>query len=127
GLRVARRRLPLWRRVKVDKGGYWRKGWDSNPRYGFAVYALSRRAPSTARPPFRWSPRRRSGLVAALDAGNGAEPSQGGCRWQQRRRRRNWRRNQENRPIPTYSSDGLMKSAPRAASHGCGPGILPIY
>jgi hypothetical protein len=28
-------------------------GWDSNPRYAFDVYALSRRAPSTARPPIR--------------------------------------------------------------------------
>ncbi len=31
----------------------WRMGWDSNPRYAFDVYALSRRAPSTARPPIR--------------------------------------------------------------------------
>lgn len=29
-------------------------GWDSNPRYAFDVYALSRRAPSTARPPILW-------------------------------------------------------------------------
>ena len=29
----------------------WRSGRDSNPRYGFAVYSLSRRAPSTTRPP----------------------------------------------------------------------------
>ena len=31
----------------------WRSGRDSNPRYGFAVYSLSRRAPSTTRPPLR--------------------------------------------------------------------------
>ena len=29
----------------------WRRGRGSNPRYGFAVYTLSRRAPSTTRPP----------------------------------------------------------------------------
>src|ERR1044072_7168941 len=33
----------------------WRSGRDSNPRYGFAVYSLSRRAPSTTRPPLRKS------------------------------------------------------------------------
>ncbi len=33
----------------------WRSGRDSNPRYGFAVYSLSRRAPSTTRPPLRMS------------------------------------------------------------------------
>ena len=31
----------------------WRRGRDSNPRYGSTVYTLSRRAPSTARPPLR--------------------------------------------------------------------------
>ena len=31
----------------------WRRGWDSNPRYGVTVYTRSRRAPSTARPPPR--------------------------------------------------------------------------
>src|SRR5439155_10383056 len=35
--------------------GSWRSGRDSNPRYGFAVYSLSRRAPSTTRPPLRTS------------------------------------------------------------------------
>ena len=29
----------------------WRRGWDSNPRYGVTVYTRSRRAPSTTRPP----------------------------------------------------------------------------
>ena len=33
------------------KADDWRSGRDSNPRYGFAVYSLSRRAPSTTRPP----------------------------------------------------------------------------
>ena len=33
----------------------WRSGWDSNPRYAFDVYSLSRRAPSTTRPPLRIS------------------------------------------------------------------------
>jgi hypothetical protein len=28
-----------------------RRGWDSNPRYPFGVYTLSRRAPSTTRTP----------------------------------------------------------------------------
>ena len=35
------------------QGLKWRSGRDSNPRYGFAVYTLSRRAPSTTRPPLR--------------------------------------------------------------------------
>ena len=30
---------------------YEQRGRDSNPRYAFGVYTLSRRAPSTARPP----------------------------------------------------------------------------
>jgi hypothetical protein len=33
----------------------WRSGRDSNPRYAFGVYSLSRRAPSTTRPPLRIS------------------------------------------------------------------------
>ncbi len=31
----------------------WRREWDSNPRYPFEVHALSKRAPSTARPSLR--------------------------------------------------------------------------
>jgi hypothetical protein len=31
----------------------WRRERDSNPRYAINVYTLSRRAPSTARPPLR--------------------------------------------------------------------------
>ncbi len=37
---------------KVSQTG-WRSGRDSNPRYAFGVYSLSRRAPSTTRPPLR--------------------------------------------------------------------------
>jgi hypothetical protein len=44
----------------------WRSGRDSNPRYGFAVYSLSRRAPSTTRPPLRCSWR-----AAHLERGRG--------------------------------------------------------
>src|SRR5216683_7673138 len=33
-----------------DLAQLWRRGWDSNPRY-VAVYTLSKRAPSAARPP----------------------------------------------------------------------------
>jgi hypothetical protein len=51
-----RRTAPLWaqsvslvRRCKTA----WRSGRDSNPRYAFDVYSLSRRAPSTTRPPLR--------------------------------------------------------------------------
>ncbi len=36
-----------------DGMGKWRSGRDSNPRYAFGVYSLSRRAPSTTRPPLR--------------------------------------------------------------------------
>ena len=50
----------------------WRSGRDSNPRYAFAVYSLSRRAPSTTRPPLRmlWKAAhlggaRRAGKLAA--------------------------------------------------------------
>src|SRR5690348_4931906 len=41
--------------IRTAADGYWRSGRDSNPRYGFAVYSLSRRAPSTTRPPLRVS------------------------------------------------------------------------
>ncbi|ABQ69730.1 Resolvase, N-terminal domain [Rhizorhabdus wittichii RW1] len=43
----------------------WRSGRDSNPRYGFAVYSLSRRAPSTTRPPLRM--RWKAGSLAGGD------------------------------------------------------------
>ncbi len=33
----------------------WRRGRDSNPRYGVTVYTLSRRAPSTTRTPLRYT------------------------------------------------------------------------
>ena len=39
----------------------WRRGWDSNPRYAFDVYSLSRGAPSTTRPPLR------CGLIMCLN------------------------------------------------------------
>ena len=35
------------------QGKFWRTEGDSNPRYACDVYTLSRRAPSTARPPVR--------------------------------------------------------------------------
>src|SRR5688500_6139188 len=53
---------PAFRRSLEN--GWWRSGRDSNPRYGFAVYSLSRRAPSTTRPPLRMS-WRRADLVSA--------------------------------------------------------------
>ncbi len=43
--------LPI--RYGCRRTAKWRSGRDSNPRYGFAVYSLSRRAPSTTRPPLR--------------------------------------------------------------------------
>jgi hypothetical protein len=36
-----------------ENGRKWRRGRDSNPRYAFDVYSLSRGAPSTTRPPLR--------------------------------------------------------------------------
>lgn len=40
--------------LKIARAGTaWRSGRDSNPRYAFDVYSLSRRAPSTTRPPLR--------------------------------------------------------------------------
>ena len=53
---------PKWARVtawevilsfNIDALNAWRSGRDSNPRYGVTVYTLSRRAPSTTRPPLR--------------------------------------------------------------------------
>src|SRR3546814_11310171 len=41
------------------QGLKWRSGRDSNPRYGFAVYSLSKRAPSTTRQPLRLAGTRR--------------------------------------------------------------------
>ena len=49
---------PLIKR-EAPRGGlslYWRRGRDSNPRYAINVYTLSRRAPSTARPPLPLHP-----------------------------------------------------------------------
>ena len=60
--------------VKSAAGGVpssvlnWRSGWDSNPRYAFDVYTLSRRAPSTARPPLRASGAFYSGLRTAVQS-----------------------------------------------------------
>src|SRR3546814_6017275 len=45
---------------------FWRSGRDSNPRYGFAVYSLSRRAPSTTRPPLRMHRKARPNRSAGL-------------------------------------------------------------
>ncbi len=39
--------------VRPDTGDKWRRGRDSNPRYGVTVHLLSKQAPSTARPPLR--------------------------------------------------------------------------
>jgi hypothetical protein len=39
------------RRLVVSRPDAWRRGRDSNPRYGITVHTLSRRAPSTARSP----------------------------------------------------------------------------
>ncbi len=40
------------------------RGRDSNPRYAFDVYTLSRRAPSTTRPPlFLIFPKKRDGQI----------------------------------------------------------------
>ncbi len=37
----------------IRNGSDWRRGRDSNPRWAFDPYALSRGAPSTTRPPLR--------------------------------------------------------------------------
>lgn len=44
----------------TDRSDIWRKRRDSNPRYPFEVYTLSRRAPSTARTLFPDRPLRRT-------------------------------------------------------------------
>ena len=38
----------------ADGDSSLRRGRDSNPRYPLGVYTLSRRAPSTTRPPLQW-------------------------------------------------------------------------
>jgi len=43
----------FWETRSRQETGKWRSGRDSNPRYAFGVYSLSRRAPSTTRPPLR--------------------------------------------------------------------------
>ena len=49
GRQFAEYLVPLMDKISVE----WRSGRDSNPRYAFGVYSLSRRAPSTTRPPLR--------------------------------------------------------------------------
>src|SRR6266849_4913650 len=46
---------PICSGQRRDVKQVWRRGWDSNPRY-VAVYTLSKRAPSAARPPLRSLP-----------------------------------------------------------------------
>ena len=46
------------RRSSGSLGINWRKGWDSNPRYGITVYRISSPAHSTSLPPFRVERRR---------------------------------------------------------------------
>src|SRR5467141_4133503 len=46
---------PICSAQRRDVKQVWRRGWDSNPRY-VAVYTLSKRAPSAARPPLRSLP-----------------------------------------------------------------------
>ena len=50
----------LYVEIVINRGSLktrdWRSGRDSNPRYAFDVYSLSRRAPSTTRPPLRTLP-----------------------------------------------------------------------
>src|SRR5450631_461995 len=52
---VARRSIQLsyGRALTIIDGKPWRRGRDSNPRWAFDPYALSRGAPSTTRPPLR--------------------------------------------------------------------------
>ena len=50
------RGLSIVARAGVKKRLDWRRGWDSNPRWGISPYSLSRGAPSAARPPLRFVP-----------------------------------------------------------------------
>ena len=45
--------MPRPEKISSKINAEWRSGRDSNPRYAFDVYSLSRRAPSTTRPPLR--------------------------------------------------------------------------
>ena len=74
-LRHCRRHHP---RPETSSGTEWRSGRDSTPRYAFGVYSLSRRAPSTTRPPLRTC-LERAPLAAGHAAGkreNAGEPSE---------------------------------------------------
>ncbi len=52
-----------WSADGGDATHKWRRGRDSNPRYAFDVYSLSRGAPSTTRPPLR------CGLIICIRVG----------------------------------------------------------
>lgn len=55
-----RKAPPKFGGLLTDRSDIWRKRRDSNPRYPFEVYTLSRRAPSTARTLFPDRPLRRT-------------------------------------------------------------------
>src|SRR5688572_28531570 len=70
--------MTLSRKSKISqwfKREDWRSGRDSNPRYAFGVYSLSRRAPSTTRPPLRMSWRPAPLVGAALLGKGGRDPA----------------------------------------------------
>ena len=67
---AGRRNTPFREMVKSPEMR-WRSGRDSNPRYAFDVYSLSRRAPSTTRPPLRMHPGR---FVRSTKRESGAQP-----------------------------------------------------
>src|SRR6185369_4687116 len=73
------RRSEAAHRRRIGAGAATRQGWrsgrDSNPRYGFAVYSLSRRAPSTTRPPLRY---RWKGAPVGKRSGSGNLPASSG-------------------------------------------------
>ena len=46
----------------------WRRERDSNPRYAFGIYTLSRGAPSTTRPSLLKNEKRRQGYLPAREA-----------------------------------------------------------
>lgn len=46
----------------LDSAFFKRRGWDSNPRYPFEIYAISNRAPSTTRPPLQKTAKEEKGF-----------------------------------------------------------------
>ena len=103
----ARTNPSLWR-------SFWRRAGDSNPRYPFGVYSLSRRAPSASRSALR----KGVGCIIALRLHKSKE-----CRWSRLRQIHNVCSGLL--PIFRYSMRPLAFRLPPFAAMTCGFAIIP--